>query len=369
MNDKNSFLQQVKLNPKDRLDVVVGDDKEPDIILPQAKLQRWDNEANCSIRLKDFDEYSVIEDKEKVIFGNEKKELHLYNIEPNKEHPEGAYEIEVILNEKPVSNVVEFTLSDKDVEYLYQPPLTQEEIDKGSVRPENVVGSYAVYAKSNKVNYVDGKEYKCGKVGHIFRPKIIDSVGTEVWGELKIENGTLSVTIPQDFLDKAVYPIRHAAGLTFGFITEGGTNTLADSNTNGTRGTPSAGSGTSMSVYCNYNPGGLLLALWDSSKNTIANGSTGSSASTGNPLTINFSSSPTITAQNYYVGVIFTGGVGALYYDTATNLGWNSSGTSYANLGSPDVNNNKWSVYCTYTAGGGGAAANVSWRNLLGVGQ
>ena len=53
-----------------------------------------------------------------------------------------------------------------------------QEIKDGAIRPPEVVGSYSVYAKSNKINYVGGKEYKCGKVGHIFRPKIIDSAGT-----------------------------------------------------------------------------------------------------------------------------------------------------------------------------------------------
>jgi len=54
---------------------------------------------------------------------------------------------------------------------------------------------------------------------------MVDAAGTEVWGDLNIDTkaGLLTVTIPQAFLDKAVYPVRHAAGLEFGLHTEGGT--------------------------------------------------------------------------------------------------------------------------------------------------
>ena len=182
--NKSTYFLTPKDNPKDKIQVEIGDSKEPDVVLPQAKICRWDNESNVSLRLKDFDTYSVMQDKEKVIFADEKKEVHFYQLTDG----EGANEIEVVLKEKPKSNVIEFTLEDKDVEYFYQPELTQEEIDDGASGPENVIGSYAVYAKEQKVNYVGGKEYKTGKIGHIYRPKIIDSAGTEVWGELHIEN-------------------------------------------------------------------------------------------------------------------------------------------------------------------------------------
>jgi hypothetical protein len=87
-------------------------------------------------------------------------------------------------------------------------------------RPENVVGSYVVCASENKINYVGGKEYKCGQVGVIYRPKVTDAEGKWVWEELKIENGLLTITIPQEFLDKAVYPLS-SKGVNFGYETKG----------------------------------------------------------------------------------------------------------------------------------------------------
>src|SRR3989339_463578 len=76
-----------------------------------------------------------------------------------------------------------------------------------SHRPENVVGSYAVYHKTKR-NHKQGEEnYRTGKVAHIYRPKIIDANGDWVWGEMRIHGNQLVVSVPQDFLDNGVYPI------------------------------------------------------------------------------------------------------------------------------------------------------------------
>ena len=211
--DKNTYFATPKDDPKDRIELIVGDDKQPDF-KPQVKIQRWDNEGNFSARLVNTEPTPTVSTQaNKIIWLGDKTETHFYDIAPNEEHPEGAYEFEVILKEKPLTNKIEFTLETKGLDFFYQPELTQEEKDQGNIRPENVVGSYAVYASENKINYIGGKEYKCGKVGHIFRPKIDDSAGMEVCGKLHIEKGILSVTIPQAFLDKRGYPKRQAAGL------------------------------------------------------------------------------------------------------------------------------------------------------------
>lgn len=229
LKDKYSFKDETfkrvqKDYVKDLIEVEIGDSKTISKFMPQHKVMRWDNECNVSIRLKDDGNGTeTVETREdKIVWKKGKREAHFYDF-TNEEHPEGAQEFEIVLLEKPATNVVEFTLQDKDVDYFYQPALTAEEIAKGASRPENVVGSYAVYAKTPKTNWKGGKEYKTGKLGHIFRPRIEDSNGNWTWGELHIENGILSVTIPQSFLDTAAYPVKHAAGLTFGYTTAGGT--------------------------------------------------------------------------------------------------------------------------------------------------
>jgi len=200
--ETNSYNLIAQDNDKDMIRVEIGDSKQSDFY-PQVKIMRWDNEVNFSVRLFDITAtHTVI--GEVISCDNAK----FYPVD-------NGFEFEVILKEKPATNILEFTLSDKDVEYLYQPELTKEETNRGCKRPENVVGSYAVYAKTPKINYKGGKEYKCGKVGHIYRPKVYDAKKNEVWGELHIEDGLMTITIPQEFLDKAIYPV--VVDPTFGY--------------------------------------------------------------------------------------------------------------------------------------------------------
>lgn len=215
--NKTTFIEEAKKDWKDLLNVVIGDDKQSDF-KPQFKIERWDNEANVSIRLI-TDETFKPKTGERLRGEGNKQDCDFYPIKPCKELKEGGYEFEVILKEKPNTNQVRFTLVDKDVEYYYQPELTQKEKDEGAERPEHVIGSYAVYTKTPKTNWKGGKEYKCGKVGHIYRPKIHDSNGKEVWGEMNISNGILTITVPQEFLDRAVYPV--VVDPTFGYTSRG----------------------------------------------------------------------------------------------------------------------------------------------------
>src|SRR3990167_591565 len=178
----DKFKRVVQDNPKDRIEVEVGDFKSVEW-QPQVKLMRWDNEVNLSVR--------------QVSEGT-----------PNFYDVEEGYEFEVILTEKPATNKVRFTIETKELDFFYQPPLTQQEIDEGAVRPDDVVGSYAVYhATKGGMNDAAGKEYKVGKAFHIYRPFAYDNEGNGVWCDLNITGANLTITIPQAFLDDAVYPV------------------------------------------------------------------------------------------------------------------------------------------------------------------
>ncbi len=247
VSEGSSFRIAVKPDWKEKTEVRIGEETSADFE-PAWELRKWD-EVRVKLTPK-LDTKVAKKDKtldfvgDKMIFKNgTKEEIEFYDVPNSTTSPEGGYEIQWNLNEKPVTNKVEFTLETQGLDFFYQPVLTQEEIDGGASRPENVVGSYAVYASEQKTNWEGGKLYRTGKIGHIYRPKIIDSAGTEVWGDLHIEpaspslggNGILSITIPQDFLDNAVYPVRHAAGLTFGYTTLGSSNSsyIADFNYSG----------------------------------------------------------------------------------------------------------------------------------------
>jgi len=87
------------------------------------------------------------------------------------------------------------------VSFHYQPPLTVDEISAGHERPEDVVGSYAVYC--DKQN----NQYKTGKLLHIYRPLVIDAAGDKAWGTLDITGGVMTVSVAPEWIDNAVYPV------------------------------------------------------------------------------------------------------------------------------------------------------------------
>jgi len=141
---------------------------------------------------------------------------------------ENEFEFDVIIFDNS-ENEFEFDLDTENLVYFYQGRLDDEENnythcnstdcwDENEVnwihRPIDVVGSYAVYHNSKANN-----EYKTGKAFHIYRPKVYDAEGNEVWGELEIIDNKLKVFVPQDFLDEATYPVR--IDPSFGYTTVG----------------------------------------------------------------------------------------------------------------------------------------------------
>jgi hypothetical protein len=149
--------------------------------------------------------------------------VRYYELPPSDQYEGGGHEYDLILKEKPLSNVFSFKIETENLELHYQPPLTEEIKnigwtvnathalnEKGELvnhRPENVVGSFAVYTRAGN------------KIMHIFRPLIMDSKDGEVWGEMSILGETLTISVPQKFLDDAVYPV--IIDPTFGYTTIG----------------------------------------------------------------------------------------------------------------------------------------------------
>jgi hypothetical protein len=223
-----TFTTIPKANSLDRLDVEIGDAKQT-AFFPQLKAKRWDNEVNLSLRMVDESqtEPKIRKAKDRIIWEQKDKHIHFY---PLSNIEEEGYEFEITLLEKPKTNIISFTMQDKGLRYLYQPDLDQVLKAKGHVRPDNVIGSYAVYYDHAPMNVDGGKIYRTGKAFHIYRPRIEDTNGKWVWGELNIVHGLLTVTIPQEFLNNATYPVRHAAGLTLGYTTAGSTSAPANAD-------------------------------------------------------------------------------------------------------------------------------------------
>ena len=218
-------LGNVYSTKRKNIEVEVGDSKQPDF-KPRVKLKAWDNECNISFGLPDAPG-ATVQDKDGRISWQRLDGVKavFYDLDDPEIGEDGGFEFEVHLPKKPASNVIELTLNvPKNLEFHYQPPLTKEEIAEGCIRPENVVGSYAVYHASKAGDYSlrGGKNYKTGKAFHIYRPEAWDSAGNRVWCDLHIDTDKqiATITVPQEWLDKAVYPV--VVDPTFGYTSVGG---------------------------------------------------------------------------------------------------------------------------------------------------
>lgn len=186
------------------------------------------------------------------------------------ERKDGCLEWEIVLDSRPVSNRFNFPISSQNLLFLYQSDLSPEEIAEGAMRPDSVAGSYAVYHtfrhddwKIVSENDTISEEYGTGKAFHIYRPQAHDATGKAVWCDLKIDSD-LAITVPDDFLSAAVYPV--TIDPTFGYSSAGASQTIpgtAKANINDAH-TYLAGFGetiTSFTVYASSGSGTQSLGL------------------------------------------------------------------------------------------------------------
>ena len=388
-----SYSAVEKENPKDDIRVIVGDDKDSSTFHPQLKISRWSNEVNFSARLLHSSipgNVSYSDDGEKITWikkqgQNEWKAIFYHRDDLD----EGGYEFEIHLPQKPPVNSLTFSINTKELDYFYQPALTQQEIDEGAERPENVVGSYAVYHKTKGgMNDSRGYEYKCGKAFHIYRPHCVDSLGNETWGSLNVDEqaGTLTISVDQTWLDNAVYPV--IVDPTFGYTVLGATAGFAlyaagtqSSNTNGQyyalgeAGTlDSIHIGTKATETANCDLWGAIYREDSAGADSHALVASAESLNVAHTTTFSFktltAASESLSVDDYIVAGLGNGedlGVGVQVqgcYDTASaNRNYYESTVaagSYATRKAEDPwtevdssNTQKISMYATYTATGG----------------
>ncbi|MDR2542885.1 MAG: hypothetical protein LBC80_05485 [Treponema sp.] len=104
-----------------------------------------------------------------------------------------TFEYDCILEREPESNVVTLLMEGAEhFDFFRQPDFVPDPFLKGS---------YAVYKKETILG--EGT----GKLCHIHRPLIIDARGRKVWGDLSIVGNELRITIPEQWLAEAKYPV------------------------------------------------------------------------------------------------------------------------------------------------------------------
>jgi len=215
----------------------VGDAKEPSFY-PQVKLMQWGNETNFSLRFSSgIDGASVENSSGRILWtGKDGTKVHLYETETVE-----GFEFEFELPKKPLSNSFPMTIRSKGLSFIYNPEISdaqaQRLVDSASalfnagkidsavslaqakriIRPEEILDSWAAYHQSKR-----GNAYKTGKAFHVYRPRAVDADGKSVWGSLALDlsGETALLTIPQEFLDSALYPVK--IDPTFGYTSIGG---------------------------------------------------------------------------------------------------------------------------------------------------
>jgi hypothetical protein len=122
------------------------------------------------------------------------QEMHAYPLQPKEGLEDGGFEIEIIFWEKPKSNVCAFPIEDaQDLNFFDQPKPSAEEIPEGTVRPESVIGSYAVYHKTKVNHRVGDTIYATGKACHIYRPNEV-RIGRMKFGQSSLWQGLVATS-------------------------------------------------------------------------------------------------------------------------------------------------------------------------------
>ena len=145
---------------------------------------------NCSgLRFVPTDDegFSLRGDKRQLVYKGRRRS-HRFTI-----LGDSSFEYDCILEREPETNVITLLLEGAErYDFFRQPDFVPDPFLKGS---------YAVYKKETLIG--EGT----GKLCHIHRPEIIDARGRRCWGELSIIGNRLHITIPENWLNEAKYPV------------------------------------------------------------------------------------------------------------------------------------------------------------------
>ncbi|MEP0827744.1 MAG: hypothetical protein HRF51_04415 [bacterium] len=320
--------------------------------------------------------------------------------------PDGL-EWEIVLASKPAGNRFAFPIQTEGLDFYYQPPLTPEEIAEGCIRPDSVVGSYAVYHSTKRWNRrnvnlatkdTTYEFYGTGKAFHIFRPVAHDAFGARTWCDLEITKDSLIVTVPTAALNFGKYPI--TIDPTFGQTTAGGSGDNMGNYLRGdgphTSGSDAGGATVdSIMWYCytatTPQDNNLIAGIYtDESPDINPNLRTSYQASSSDAVNfsgdeagtwikhINFTGTLSASTAYHFVWLTDTNASTAIRiaYDTYSGIERNSTAgytwSSFPTLPS-DASGYTWvsntsrraSAYCAYTVSSGGEAVATRRRRAI----
>jgi hypothetical protein len=155
--------------------------------VPAWGLSRWHGGGGLRFIPPDDEGFALRGDNRRLVYKGRRRS-HRFTI-----LGDSSFEYDCILNREPESNVVSLGIEGaSQFDFFRQPDFIQDPF---------LAGSYAVYKKETLLG--EGT----GKLCHIHRPMIIDARGRRVWGDLSIVGDKLLITIPENWLSKAAYPV------------------------------------------------------------------------------------------------------------------------------------------------------------------
>jgi hypothetical protein len=159
--------------------------------VPSWELKRWGRDT---LRFNPLsgDKYTLRGNGGTLVYRGERQN-HRFTILDGE-----RFEYDVILKREPESRTLYFEISGwEEFDFFRQPD---------AFGPELLRGSYAVYKKEFVIS---GPRYNVGtgKICHIHRPLVWDAQGKKVWGDIRVDKGILTLSIPEGWLAGAKYPV------------------------------------------------------------------------------------------------------------------------------------------------------------------
>jgi len=170
---------------------------EIDEELPVMKLKRWNSYLKVGFTKVSTSPTAL--EKEKLKWANKTVEVHFYNLGHKKYqkkgwlHPieEWSFEQEIILKEKPTSNILSLDIELKGLKY------------------EKQDGGYVFYREIEMPDIVPEEQREILRENAFYLNPIVvrDKEGKETKAKIDLKDGVLAIEIDKNFLNKAVYPI------------------------------------------------------------------------------------------------------------------------------------------------------------------
>lgn len=219
----------------------IGSPDLTDGFYPHVRVSRWDDDVWMEFRptvdLGNFADRLTDDGNGGLEFVGNNFEARFYEVTDDElpnfvSDGHGGFEFEIILRQVPPINQISMQVATHNCELWYQPDAATQ--GPGCYVPDDVVGTYAVYATSQ----ADGKprahnKWRTGKLCHILKPKVFDDTGAWIYATFNDDagsTGVLTITVDPVWLASATYPVR--IDPTAGYTSQGASNRGIGTNYN-----------------------------------------------------------------------------------------------------------------------------------------